>query len=651
MAFLHPQFLDPSCNQSPDQIYLVNVDNNHFDLVTGCGLPTPTPRPCTSSDNSERGFPTTPVKHSHPTPNQSPSEQHDSSEPTAPGNGYTCDASQQLHLALFNTRGLITNDQNKSAFIYQCLHNQDTHILCLTETWLQKSKHLDADIANVFDNHCVPHRADRDLSRAAIGENGAKMKNGSCLTISTASVPSEELKGFSNGDCEVIISKIHMLNLYLINMYRPPAATLQHFKEALDFVAPTLAEASDTNSNVVLLGDFNFPKPLFDWETHDHITIPIFNPDLQSQLHIAFQSLIKLVTHYNLSQVVGKPTRRDTVLDLVFTNDPDSIIDVAVTPVPNSISDHNFIDITTSYSPITPTSQPPPPPPPEFATFDFPAADQLHLENELNNIDWDIVLTPEMTALDMLVAIEDATSDASSSAGVPKRDPHYAGGSKPKEIKKQWKEKCILARKLGANPHRAEDLRPKILAIDEEIQGYFASKEDAAENKAVASLKDDPGAFFAYVNSKRVAKSHIGPLRDKSKKTPDYIYGPKQMADVLSRQYTSVFSTPLPDKVISDPHLFFDANLPSNLTSIRDITFGPKHIEDALEALNTSATCGPRGLSAFLLHKPANYRPVALTSHVTKTFEGSCVYGSSSTLLKTISSIKPSMVSPLADQP
>jgi hypothetical protein len=161
---------------------------------------------------------------------------------------------------------------------------------------------------------------------------------------------------FSNGDVEVAVSHIQMMELYLCNIYRPPSATLAHFTEALEFIEATFSVATNSNANVLLLGDLNFPKPNIDWEMHDGIVIPVYNQELQSQEHLAFGKLMNLVNKYNMSQVVHNPTRLETTLDLVFTNDPDSILDVIVSPVPSSISDHKFVN-------TTPHAPPPPPAP------------------------------------------------------------------------------------------------------------------------------------------------------------------------------------------------------------------------------------------------------------------------------------------------
>ena len=135
------------------------------------------------------------------------------------------------------------------------------------------------------------------------------------------------------------------------------------------------------------------------------------------------------------------------------------------------------------------------------------------------------------------------------------------------------------------------------------------------------------------------------------------------MVDVLSKQYTSAFTTPDPTKRVLDPIAFFRTGLPSNISSLTDIEFSPNDVQNTLEMLKITSGNGPDGWSAFLLHKyariyaypifllwhrsldtglmpeginlafispifkggdkavPANYRPIALTSHLTKTFE------------------------------
>ena len=133
----------------------------------------------------------------------------------------------------------------------------------------------------------------------------------------------------------------------------------------------------------------------------------------------------------------------------------------------------------------------------------------------------------------------------------------------------------------------------------------------------------------------------------------EYVSDPKDMADMLSQQYASVFTTPrnvTPTEDIPDP-------------SITDFDMNEDDFIDATDELKMNAGAGPDGFPAILwklckftlarplyifwkkcfdegtiplslkkslinpIHKggskatKANYRPVALTSHLIKIFE------------------------------
>ena len=74
------------------------------------------------------------------------------------------------------------------------------------------------------------------------------------------------------------------------------------------------------------------------------------------------------------------------------------------------------------------------------------------------------------------------------------------------------------------------------------------------------------------------------------------------MADILSKQYTSVFSIPKPEYKVQDPITFFSNTTPEQYTTLTDITFTPDDVEQALGELKPTSASGPRGWSAFLLH-------------------------------------------------
>ena len=152
-------------------------------------------------------------------------------------------------------------------------------------------------------------------------------------------------------------------------------------------------------------------------------------------------------------------------------------------------------------------------------------------------------------------------------------------------------------------------------------------------------------------------KSSVGPLLNANN---EYVSNSGEMADILASQYSSVYS--LPRKILDDPGSIFPVTDPER-DFLEDVIFDEGDIVKAIDELSLTAAAGPDGFPAcFLkyckeslskplyifwrkcldqgtipqslkdaniipLHKgdnrghAANYRPVALTSHLIKIFE------------------------------
>ena len=447
-------------------------------------------------------------------------------------------------------------------------------------------------------------------------------------------------------------------------VYRPPSASLHKFKDILSKCHHTLSHAELDNPNVILAGDFNFPPAVVEWEKIDDLVVPLIKPG-NSVDKLSFLALQDLTGSLFLSQVVDTPTRDGNILDLCFTNDPHSILHTAAMLVPRSISDHVMVNITTSYlTPLVPRHHVTEPLP-DIATFNFPTANQEVLEEKIQNINWDAHITfPIMSPLQIVEAITTQTVLIATEAKVPP----YTNLSKtpfapPIHRRKLFRKRCILQNELALYPHKIDTIQPKINVINFKLQQSYAQQRILAETKAVESISHNPSVFFKYANSKRKVKNRIGPLKTTLNGMPHFEYGPKQMADILSTQYTSVFTKPDVTSQVLHPSLFFTTGLPVTYSTLRDVPFTVADIESALSELKPSSSEGPDGWPAFLLHryrqyyaypvyllwrksldtgdmpevinlayisplfkggekfKPVNYRPIALTSHLTKTFE------------------------------
>lgn len=108
--------------------------------------------------------------------------------------------------------------------------------------------------------------------------------------------------------------------------YRAPASDNSFLNSLRDSVSEALHLCPA--NHVYLFGDFNFM--LIDWE------------HMSSSCHASLE-LINLTLDFNLFQIIKEPTRALNILDLVFTNVPDTVVSLSNV---DGFSDHNLIQLT-----------------------------------------------------------------------------------------------------------------------------------------------------------------------------------------------------------------------------------------------------------------------------------------------------------------
>jgi len=185
------------------------------------------------------------------------------------------------------------------------------------------------------------------------------------------------------------------------------------------------------------------------------------------------------------------------------------------------------------------------------------------------------------------------------------------------------------------------------------LQKSFAQERKQKEAEATSKIKSNPKFFYSYANRFSKSKPKVGPLidPDTNKLTND----PLLMANILQNQYKSVFTQPLQNYNLHP--------LESQIPTLEDINLTIEEFVKEISTLSPTSAPGPDGFSAILLLKTKdnivlplsiiwrnilnkgitpkllktghispvykkgnqglaeNYRPVALTSHVSKVFE------------------------------
>ena len=199
---------------------------------------------------------------------------------------------------------------------------------------------------------------------------------------------------------------------------------------------------------------------------------------------------------------------------------------------------------------------------------------------------------------------------------------------------------------------RKSKIRQHLIKIELLLQASHAEMKQRKEQLAVKAIKTNPRFFFSYAKQFAVTKTNIGPLLNEKNEFTSSSY---EMANILSKQYSSVFS------VSSTEQPSITEN--SVVQSISDVSFTEHDIIAAIDELRNNSASGPDGISAIFLKKckhslatplhrlwrdcldrgitpsvlkaahvipvhkgghqgvAANYRPIALTSHLIKVFE------------------------------
>ena len=110
--------------------------------------------------------------------------------------------------------------------------------------------------------------------------------------------------------------------LIIILLYRPPSCTIPQLEDMITIIYSYLNNLGSPLPNIVFLGDFNLPN--MNWQ----------NPNPNTDV---YRTLCPLLDFYFLQQLVTEPTRKQNILDLIFSN-PALIDSICITET--YLSDH-----------------------------------------------------------------------------------------------------------------------------------------------------------------------------------------------------------------------------------------------------------------------------------------------------------------------
>ena len=518
----------------------------------------------------------------------------------------------------------------------------------LTETWLRE--HLDAELS--INNYSI-YRSDRKRVKKRRGRDSGGV---AIYLRDNLAASAEPLLTFSNGVVEVLVLYVKSEHLVLCALYRQPddekggnRSLSEHFKQALDALNKCLDSLPSPIPDIIIGGDFNLPKCFWP-----HCTAKSgASRDEQSMIN----HLSEFCSLHFLSQHIFEPTHElGNTLDLVLTNNPLIIHSYNITPT--SYSPHHIVECTTKLSAKVATNQSnhdKVTPDSDFDTINLFSEETNwdQMKNSFLNHNWEAEFAGLSHEQSTSHFIAFSAQVAKQNAPLKKVHQVQSRSKIPRHRRILMRRRCKVTKQfkklLTAN--MKHKLTIELRDIEKSLQASYQSQLSYEESKAVGAIKTNSKYFYAYAQRHNKLKSSIGPLLN-----PDgnYITNPKKIADMLSEQYQTAFSTPA--------HYPLNRGIiPSHV--LEDMIFYEEDIIDAINELSPNSAPGPDRYPALLLkqckqalakplyliwrksldtgqiaeilkwsnitpiHKGGkrdqaiNYRPVALTSHIIKVFE------------------------------
>ena len=523
--------------------------------------------------------------------------------------------------------------------------------MALTETWLHN--HKDAEL------HIDGYKLFRvDRKRQKRSSRGRFSGGVGCYVRMDLASTMEIMVNYSNGVVELLTLYSKVNNLYIAVIYRQPddrvgnhRSTEKEFQTAINKLKTSLSGLPDPTPNVMFCGDFNIPHS--SWPNGSATT---GSSTAEKEM---LESLSVLKNEHFLSQYITTPTHiAGGVLDLVFCNNNALIHSYNTIKPLRTTSDHYVVEVN---SPLLCSASEEEEDKPQFSS----PFDSLNFFS--NDIDWeamsttvtslinseDITVLPPPERLEKIMKILTEVAYQYVPAKKTSRRGSFTKIPRERRILMRKRRKLLKQLDLATSPRKKDKITDKLVYVEILLQKSHKDTKARKEQLAIKAIKLNPKYFFSYSKQFSVTRSKIGPLLNELN---EYTSSSPKMAEILSSQYSSVFSKPS-----TSPYLTIEED--SYIPTLTEVNFTEKDIIDAIDELSNTSASGPDGLAAIFLKKcknslskplfqlwrdcmdlgitppqlkeahiipihkgghqglASNYRPIALTSHLIKVFE------------------------------
>jgi len=520
-----------------------------------------------------------------------------------------------MHCLYLNSRSII----GKFDLLESWTADINPDVIAVTESWTNNSI-LDSELS--LSGYTL-FRKDRPVNR----------EGGGVLLYVRSSLKPTEFKPGSRFPEQAWCRMLDSLGeeLYLGVCYRTPTDNIfgsGNHEELRDL----LCEIGGSKKHFMLIGDFNYS--FRNWPLGSDTDAPT----------VEAQQFVECLDDNFLTQHVTFPTRKNAILDLIITDEPDMIQEVSDLGAFGS-SDHIALEwnLLVRSESVRNARE----------IFDYSKADVAGIRQKLQAIDWQQKFgtsTVEACWSTFKSKIHELESQYVPVKVIP------SDKSKSKPIWMSHRALKAVKRRHRVYRKYKDSAHPACKKANKAASCAVRDSRINFEKMLALKIKDDKKSFYAYVRSKTKSKAQIGPLRSAQ---DEEIVDPGDMAECFNEQFLSVFTAedmtniPVPEQLYKG----------SDNDKLVDIEISVEDVKSRLAALREDKSPGPDNFSPRLLKKiseeiavpvtvlfnrsmkegdvpmdwktanitpifkkgsrncPGNYRPVSLTSLLSKLME------------------------------
>jgi Reverse transcriptase (RNA-dependent DNA polymerase)/Endonuclease-reverse transcriptase len=449
---------------------------------------------------------------------------------------------------LINARSLC----NKLVELHHLLYSSSHDVVLVTESWLTPEYSSSLLTDSKYFSLLRKDRSSLGGGVCAFIRSGIE-----CVSID---VPS----AFNNLELLVFdILGVHIKYRFILS-YCAPSSHVNN----ISLLTKAIDHFCVSDASVVLCGDFNLPH--INWSCPDTET------DSPSSNFIGCMQENALVQH------VTEATRKNNILDLVFTNDPFLILDVAV-DVPFSTSDHNRVNFKLAFCSTVFLQDN------DRIFTDYRAVDWPCFNEYLRNIDWSDIYYNNADG-DLRWLAFSSTLNNAILQFAPTNIKHVrksAACAYPIHIRKLISKKSSLWRKL--KQFNTKQLCDAYRECAHAIRKAIHAHTYRLESNLIDS--NNVGSFYRYVNKKLSSRSGVGCLK---RADGSITNDPREKANLLNNYFASVFT-------VDDGSC---STLPCRVGSgerLSSVLFTVSKVLRKLRSLKPCTAPGPDGIQATLL--------------------------------------------------